>query len=421
MMIKLYSFSFKKGGAAIAADKFLFLAKRIALSFGFEAVVSVSQDHAGVWQFLKRCCSYMLVSLQYGVGNGKRSLNFFTYKKVLDEFRDGNCIHHIHWINNDTLSVFDFNKIPRYSIVTLHDEWFYCGVEHYARSGVAGDGFLNGYCDESFFVFGLNWSPLVWSLKNHAIADRGDLVFTVPSLWMLERARASLLLKNKDIRLLPNPINTDIFSPLSSNMKNIVRAGFGFDDSHFVICFSAINSRCNPLKGTSLLLECLSLLEKKLPSEISGLVQLLIFGGNIDLTECERFSFGVYDAGYISTPVELAKIYNASDCVVVASLVESFGQVAAEAQSCGVPVVAFSTSGLRDIVVDGVTGYLSMDVSAESLCDALLTLINVNKGERYALGRAAREHIENNFSYSVVTQKYHDILDEVKNKIDHHG
>ena len=55
MMIKLYSFSFKKGGAAIAANKFLFLAKRIALSFGFEGVVPVSQDHAGVWQFLKRC------------------------------------------------------------------------------------------------------------------------------------------------------------------------------------------------------------------------------------------------------------------------------------------------------------------------------------------------------------------------------
>jgi len=37
---------------------------------------------------------------------------------------------------------------------------------------------------------------------------------------------------------------------------------------------------------------------------------------------------------------------------------EPFGLAAAEAQACGAPVVAFSRGGLREVIVDGVTGFL---------------------------------------------------------------
>jgi len=37
---------------------------------------------------------------------------------------------------------------------------------------------------------------------------------------------------------------------------------------------------------------------------------------------------------------------------------EPFGLAAAEAQACGAPVVAFSRGGLREVIMDGVTGFL---------------------------------------------------------------
>jgi D-inositol-3-phosphate glycosyltransferase len=51
-------------------------------------------------------------------------------------------------------------------------------------------------------------------------------------------------------------------------------------------------------------------------------------------------------------------VYRAADVVVVPSRSESFGLVAAEAQSCGIPVVAARVGGLPFVVEDGVSGLL---------------------------------------------------------------
>lgn len=55
---------------------------------------------------------------------------------------------------------------------------------------------------------------------------------------------------------------------------------------------------------------------------------------------------------------QLAMYYAMADVCVVPSLTESFGLVALEAQALGTPVVAASVGGLREVVEDGVTGYL---------------------------------------------------------------
>jgi UDP-glucose:tetrahydrobiopterin glucosyltransferase len=53
---------------------------------------------------------------------------------------------------------------------------------------------------------------------------------------------------------------------------------------------------------------------------------------------------------------------------------EPFGLAAAEAQACGTPVVAFGRGGLREVIVDGVTGFLvppdDVPAAAEAVCKA---------------------------------------------------
>ena len=45
--------------------------------------------------------------------------------------------------------------------------------------------------------------------------------------------------------------------------------------------------------------------------------------------------------------------------VLVPSLIDNLPQVATEAQACGRPVIGFNTGGMKDIVINNETGYLS--------------------------------------------------------------
>jgi UDP-glucose:tetrahydrobiopterin glucosyltransferase len=66
---------------------------------------------------------------------------------------------------------------------------------------------------------------------------------------------------------------------------------------------------------------------------------------------------------------------------------EPFGMVAAEAQACGTPVVAFRRGALDEVIVDGVTGYLVAADDLRAAADAVSRAPALSR-------RACREHAE---------------------------
>lgn len=412
MKVNIISFSFVRGGAAIAARKFA----EILEQHGFD-VQRISQDDAGVFHFILRLISHLLGFLQRRENPIKHSLNLFSYYKVLAAFKDKGVVNNLHWINNDTLGVFSFRKIPKHSIISLHDEWLYCGTEHCCSfmptdKAVSGSSlpFVYGYTSRLIDSNGINWRKIIWQVKLKVLSPRNDLVFTVPSTWMLERAKNSLVLGGKDIRVLPNPINVNVFSPPSDN--NLIRDEFGLSSCDIIITFGAVDGGKTPAKGALLLIDALGLLHGLLSESLLNSVKLVMFGGKKSNNDC-KFPFPCLDIGHIQDQNKLAQIYAMSDCVIVPSYVESFGQVAAEAQACGVPVVAFNTSGLTDVVIDGQTGFLAEAFSPLSLAEKISLLLKMSPSERQELGSNARQHIVESFSYEVISRQYLSIIHEV--------
>jgi len=85
----------------------------------------------------------------------------------------------------------------------------------------------------------------------------------------------------------------------------------------------------------------------------------------------------------------LIELYRSSDVFVLPSLAETFGIAAVEASAMGLPVIASSSGGLSEIVVDGETGLTVVPGDADSLANAMLRLER-DPELRRRLGRNAR-------------------------------
>jgi len=94
-----------------------------------------------------------------------------------------------------------------------------------------------------------------------------------------------------------------------------------------------------------------------------------------------------------------------ADVFFLPSRQESFGLVALEAMSAGVPVVASNIGGLPEVVVDGHTGFLHDPDDEEALAGSIVRLLKDSR-LRARMGRAARRHAQTKFNVEDAVDRY---------------
>lgn len=85
---------------------------------------------------------------------------------------------------------------------------------------------------------------------------------------------------------------------------------------------------------------------------------------------------------------EMYRFYSAGDLFVFPGIRESLGMVYLEAQSCGLPVVAFADGGVPEVVADGTSGYLVRPFDSAAFGAAISRLVG-DSNLRRKMGRAA--------------------------------
>ena len=102
---------------------------------------------------------------------------------------------------------------------------------------------------------------------------------------------------------------------------------------------------------------------------------------------------------------EMFRFYSAGDLFVFPGIRESLGMVYLEAQSCGLPVVAFADGGVPEVVADEVSGYLVRPFDVKGFNQAIAQLMD-DPGTRRQMGKAAsnyvRERHDLNKNYRIV-------------------
>jgi len=109
---------------------------------------------------------------------------------------------------------------------------------------------------------------------------------------------------------------------------------------------------------------------------------------------------------------ELHDYYAAADVFALPSSSEAQGLVALEAMACGLPVVATAVGGLLGTIEDGRTGFLVPPGDVPALADRLRQLL-LDAGQREAIGRAARQAVEREFSWTRAVEATVEVYREV--------
>lgn len=91
-----------------------------------------------------------------------------------------------------------------------------------------------------------------------------------------------------------------------------------------------------------------------------------------------------------------------------------------EAQACGVPVIASTSGGTGEGIVNGETGLLFVPGDEGALAQHLVTLLTTVEG-RERMGRAARRHVLDNFDLGRQTARLEGVYDSVRSVRDAGG
>lgn len=187
----------------------------------------------------------------------------------------------------------------------------------------------------------------------------------------------------RDIQVIHNGVDVEEFRPIDRNAPN----------QPFRLLYVG---NWNPLKGVDLLAPILHALgpgfELHYTADRSGAHTRFALPSN---ARC---------LGRLDT-AGLVAAYQQADALLFPSRLEGFGLVAAEAMSCGLPVIAAETSSLPEVVEQGTSGWLCPVDDVAAFADAARQLAQ-NPARWLAMRRAARKRAEQCFSQAAQSQRW---------------
>lgn len=164
-------------------------------------------------------------------------------------------------------------------------------------------------------------------------------------------------------------------------------------------------------KGLSLLIRACGELSRR-----GRRFQLVIAGDGLEKKYLQRLAgkhlpHKVRFVGKISRN-EMYRFYSAGDIFAFPGIRESLGMVFLEAQSCGLPVVAFANGGVPEVVKDNETGILVPPYDLAQFERAIESLL-LKSDFRQKMGSAARLYVRHEHDLNRNYRKIENVLTEI--------
>jgi starch synthase len=234
-------------------------------------------------------------------------------------------------------------------------------------------------------------------VRRHSIRGAAGLIVAAAD----ERARLAKAydLPAGRIAPVPNPIDLTTWSPLP---RREARASLGIDGDTFL---AVTHGRIDIFrKGLDLLLE-----------GWAGPGLLVLIGSGQDREQFASMVKGRSDVrwidSYINDRTLIRRWLSAADVYISASRLEGMPVAPLEAMACGLPIIASTAKGLKDLFpADLPSGGLLFRNGEVAALSAAINSLRSRPADRKRLGACAREAVEQRFSTQAVSRSLGDFL-----------
>ncbi|HOX26498.1 MAG TPA: N-acetyl-alpha-D-glucosaminyl L-malate synthase BshA [Candidatus Krumholzibacteria bacterium] len=232
------------------------------------------------------------------------------------------------------------------------------------------------------------------------LIEQSDAVTAVSGF--LARETRKVFGVDRSIEVIPNFVDTRRFRPVE---RSHARRRFAADGEALII--HASNFR--PVKNLPAVLEVFARVAARRPARLL----LLGDGPQREPALAQARALGVAERVAAPGLVEdLDALLPLGDLLLLPSHHESFGLVALEAMSCGVPVIATSRGGTDEFIDDGVNGYLRDPDDVAGMAEVALLVLGDPALHRHLAEEARRDAVAS-FGARCVLQRYVELYDRV--------
>lgn len=103
----------------------------------------------------------------------------------------------------------------------------------------------------------------------------------------------------------------------------------------------------------------------------------------------------------------IAEIHKISSCTIHPTYYpEGLSNVLLESAACGRPVITTDRPGCREVVNDGVNGFVVREKNSQHLIEKIEMFLSLSREERKAMGLAGRLKVEEEFDRKIVVEMY---------------
>lgn len=309
-------------------------------------------------------------------------------------------IIHLNWTNVGFLSLRGIRKLLSLNkpvIWTMHDMWLMTGGCHHAYECT---NFFNE-CGNCMYLRKPKSKDISYRIlkRKKKIFSKRKIHIVAVSNWLAGKIKQSALFKDFPVYVIHNSIDTQLFRPI---VKAEALRQIKLPDKKIYLLFGA--SRIDdPIKGWAYFSEAIKILCQD--AMWKNKIEIITFGRIKSINLIHQFNIvPIHHYGVINDVEKLCNLYNCADITITSSLYETQGQVAVESLCCGIPVVAFNTSGLAEVINHKENGYLAAYKSSADLAEGIKWCLDKNNYTHIV--SSARPSVEEKFSEQHIVAEY---------------